>query len=109
LGNLLRDLAGKAAVKINNNKRLTFHCFRKMFPSAAIDSGIGLIVGKILCGKTNSEEHHQYDYRGWKSGTLNRRYKGSGRRREKKKIIGYQPWRFVVVQNPESSKNFFKP
>ena len=52
VGNLLRDLADKASIKISNGKRLTFHCFRKMFLSAAIDSGIGLTAGKILCGKT---------------------------------------------------------
>jgi hypothetical protein len=52
VGNLLRDLAQKAGIKINNGKRLTFHCFRKMFLSACIDSGIGLTAGKILCGKT---------------------------------------------------------
>ena len=52
IANLLRDLAGRANIKITNGKRLTFHCFRKMFLSAAIDSGIGLTAGKILCGKT---------------------------------------------------------
>jgi integrase len=51
LGNLLRDLAEKAEIKIDNGKSLSFHCFRKMFLSAAIDSGVGLTVGKILCGK----------------------------------------------------------
>jgi len=52
VGNLLRDLAQKAEIKITNGKSLSFHCFRKMFLSAAIDSGIGLTAGKILCGKT---------------------------------------------------------
>lgn len=52
VGNLLRDLAEKAGIKINNDKRFTFHCFRKQFLSASIDSGIGLTAGKILCGKT---------------------------------------------------------
>jgi integrase len=52
VGNLLRDLAQKAEIKIANGKSLSFHCFRKMFLSAAIDSGVGLTVGKILCGKT---------------------------------------------------------
>ncbi len=60
LGNLLRDLAEKAGIKINNNKRLTFHCFRKMFLSAAIDSGIGLTAGKILCGKTVDNSDSTY-------------------------------------------------
>jgi hypothetical protein len=52
MGNLLRDLAEKAEIKVANGKRLSFHCFRKMFLSAAIDSGVGLTVGKILYGKT---------------------------------------------------------
>ena len=52
MGNLLRGLADKAEIKITNGKSLSFHCFRKMFLSAAIDSGVGLTVGKILCGKT---------------------------------------------------------
>jgi len=60
MGNLLRDLAEKAGIKINNNKRLTFHCFRKMFLSAAIDSGIGLTAGKILCGKTVDNSDSTY-------------------------------------------------
>lgn len=52
LGNLLRDLAKKANIKISNGKSLTFHCFRKMFLSASIDSGVGLTAGKIMVGKT---------------------------------------------------------
>jgi integrase len=60
LGNLLRDLAEKTGIKINNNKRLTFHCFRKMFLSAAMDSGIGLTAGKILCGKTVDSSDSTY-------------------------------------------------
>jgi hypothetical protein len=52
MGNLLRDLADKAEIKVVNGKSLSFHCFRKMFLSAAIDSGVGLTVGKLLCGKT---------------------------------------------------------
>jgi integrase len=60
VGNLLRDLAEKAGIKINNGKRLTFHCFRKMFLSACIDSGIGLTAGKILCGKTVDQSDSTY-------------------------------------------------
>jgi integrase len=60
LGNLLRDLAEKSGIIINNNKRLTFHCFRKMFLSAGIDSGIGLTAGKILCGKTVDSSDSTY-------------------------------------------------
>jgi hypothetical protein len=47
---MLNRLAGKAQINLNG-KSLTFHCFRKMFLSASIDSGIGLTAGKKLCGK----------------------------------------------------------
>jgi integrase len=60
VGNLLRDLAQKAKIKIKNGKSLSFHCFRKMFVSASIDSGIGLIAGKILCGKTVDSSDSTY-------------------------------------------------
>ena len=60
VGNLLRDLAEKAGIKISNGKRLTFHCFRKMFLSGSIDSGIGLTAGKILCGKTVENSDSTY-------------------------------------------------
>ena len=60
MGNLLRDLAKKAEIKIANGKSLSFHCFRKMFVSASIDSGIGLTVGKILCGKTVDSSDSTY-------------------------------------------------
>lgn len=52
MSNLLNDLAKKAGLHINNGKSLTFHCFRKMFLSASIDSGVGLTAGKIIVGKT---------------------------------------------------------
>jgi len=51
LGKLLQKLAEKAQIN-TNGKSLTFHCFRKMFLSASIDSGIGMIAGKKLCGKS---------------------------------------------------------
>jgi hypothetical protein len=60
MGNLLRDLAEKAEIKVANGKSLSFHCFRKMFLSAAIDSGVGLTVGKILCGKTVDASDSSY-------------------------------------------------
>jgi integrase len=60
MGNLLRDLAQKAEIKIKNGKSLSFHCFRKMFVSASIDSGIGLTAGKILCGKTVDSSDSTY-------------------------------------------------
>jgi len=43
-----------------NKKSLTFHCFRKMLLSAAIDSGIGLTGGKKLVGKTISQSDDTY-------------------------------------------------
>ena len=46
----LRKLAEKMGIN-TQGKRLSFHCFRKMFLSASIDSGIGLIAGKKMCGK----------------------------------------------------------
>lgn len=51
LNRLLQRLADKAQIDLNG-KSLTFHCFRKMFLSAAIDSGIGLTAGKKLVGKS---------------------------------------------------------
>jgi site-specific recombinase XerD len=60
MSNLLRDLAQKAGLKINNGKSLTFHCFRKMLLSATIDSGIGLTAGKKLVGKTIPQSDDTY-------------------------------------------------
>jgi hypothetical protein len=60
IGNLLKDLAKKAGLKINNGKSLTFHCFRKMLLSAAIDSGIGLTAGKKFVGKTIPQSDDTY-------------------------------------------------
>jgi len=56
---LLKILAEKAQIN-TNNKRLTFHCFRKMFLSASIDSGIGLTAGKKLVGKTIPQSDDTY-------------------------------------------------
>ena len=60
LSNLIKDLAKKAGLKINNGKSLTFHCFRKMLLSASIDSGIGLTAGKKLVGKTIPQSDDTY-------------------------------------------------
>ncbi len=60
MGNLLKDLAKKAGLKVNNGKSLTFHCFRKMLLSASIDSGIGLTAGKKLVGKTIPQSDDTY-------------------------------------------------
>lgn len=65
---LLQSLAEKAGILLNG-KDLTFHCFRKMFLSAAIDSGIGLTAGKLLCGKSVPQSDETY------LGTVNFRQK----------------------------------
>jgi integrase len=59
LNKLLQRLAENAKID-PNGKSLTFHCFRKMFLSAAIDSGIGLTAGKKLCGKAIAESDDTY-------------------------------------------------
>ena len=59
LGKLLKRLAQKARISMNN-KSLTFHCFRKMLLSASIDSGIGLTAGKKLVGKAIAQSDDTY-------------------------------------------------
>ncbi|MEE8569879.1 MAG: tyrosine-type recombinase/integrase [Candidatus Bathyarchaeia archaeon] len=59
LNRLLQKLVDKAQIKLNG-KRFTFHCFRKMFLSASIDSGIGLTAGKKLCGKAIPQSDDTY-------------------------------------------------
>jgi integrase len=59
MNRLLQRLAKKAQIDMNG-KDLTFHCFRKMFLSAAIDSGIGMTAGKKLCGKAIAESDDTY-------------------------------------------------
>jgi integrase len=59
LNRLLQRLAEKAKIDLNG-KSLTFHCFRKMFLSAAIDSGIGQTAGKKLCGKAIAQSDDTY-------------------------------------------------
>jgi integrase len=56
---MLGRLAEKAQIDLNG-KSLTFHCFRKMFLSASIDSGIGLTAGKKLCGKAIARSDDTY-------------------------------------------------
>jgi len=55
----LKKLAEKAGIN-TQGKRLTFHCFRKMFLSASIDSGIGLTAGKKMCGKAIPKSDDTY-------------------------------------------------
>jgi site-specific recombinase XerD len=59
LNQLLQKLAENAQLELNG-KRLTFHCFRKMFLSAAIDAGISLTAGKKLCGKAIPQSDDTY-------------------------------------------------
>ncbi|MCW4053337.1 MAG: tyrosine-type recombinase/integrase [Candidatus Bathyarchaeota archaeon] len=59
ISKMLNRLAQKAQIDLNG-KSLTFHCFRKMFLSASIDSGIGLTAGKKLCGKAIARSDDTY-------------------------------------------------
>jgi integrase len=59
LNRLLQRLAEKAKIDLKG-KSLSFHCFRKMLLSAAIDSGIGLTAGKKLCGKAIAQSDDTY-------------------------------------------------
>jgi hypothetical protein len=59
MNRLLQNLANKAQIVLNG-KDLTFHCFRKMFLSASVDSGIGLTAGKKLCGKSIAQSDDTY-------------------------------------------------
>lgn len=56
---LLQRLAAKSKIDLNG-KALSFHCFRKMFLSASIDSGIGLTAGKKMCGKAIPQNDDTY-------------------------------------------------
>lgn len=59
VGKMLKKLAAKAQINLNG-KSLTFHCFRKMFLSASIDSGVGLTAGKLMCGKAVRQSDSTY-------------------------------------------------
>jgi len=59
LNRLLQRLTEKSKIDLNG-KSLSFHCFRKMLLSAAIDSGIGLTAGKKLCGKAIAQSDDTY-------------------------------------------------
>ena len=60
LNKLLKKLGKKAQIPIPNGKKLSFHCFRKMFLSSSIDSGIGLTAGKMMCGKAIAQTDETY-------------------------------------------------
>jgi site-specific recombinase XerD len=59
ISKMLNRLAEKAQINLNA-KSLSFHCFRKMFLSTSIDSGIGLTAGKKLCGKAIAKSDDTY-------------------------------------------------
>jgi integrase len=59
ISKMLNRLSEKAQINLNG-KSLSFHCFRKMFLSASIDSGIGLTAGKKLCGKAIAQADDTY-------------------------------------------------
>ncbi len=59
ISKMLNRLAEKAQIDLNG-KSLSFHCFRKMFLSTSIDSGIGLTAGKKLCGKAIAQSDDTY-------------------------------------------------
>jgi site-specific recombinase XerD len=59
ISKMLNRLAEKAQTNLNG-KSLSFHCFRKMFLSASIDSGIGLTAGKLMCGKAVPKSDSTY-------------------------------------------------
>jgi Phage integrase family len=59
ISKMLNRLAQKAQIDLNG-KSLSFHCFRKMFLSTSIDSGIGLTAGKKLCGKAIAKSDDTY-------------------------------------------------
>jgi site-specific recombinase XerD len=65
---ILRGLAEKSGIVLNG-KDLTFHCFRKLFLAATVDSGAGLVAGKIICGKSVPQSDDTY------LGTVNLREK----------------------------------
>ncbi|MGD0494701.1 MAG: tyrosine-type recombinase/integrase [Candidatus Bathyarchaeia archaeon] len=65
---ILKGLAEKAKIPLNG-KDLSFHCFRKMFLAASVDSGAGLVAGKIICGKSVPQSDDTY------LGTVNLREK----------------------------------
>jgi site-specific recombinase XerD len=59
ISKMLNRLSQKAQIDLNG-KSLSFHCFRKMFLSTSIDSGIGLTAGKKLCGKAIPKSDDTY-------------------------------------------------
>jgi len=60
VNNMLRDLAEKVKIKVSKGQSLTFHCFRKMFLTYCIESGVGLTAGKLMCGKAVAKSDSTY-------------------------------------------------
>ena len=52
LNKILRDLAERAKITIPENKRLRFHCLRKLFLSTCANMGIDVNIAKLMCGKS---------------------------------------------------------
>jgi len=60
VNNVLNALAEKVKIKVPNGQALTFHCFRKLFLTYCIESGIGLTAGKLMCGKAVPKADRTY-------------------------------------------------
>jgi len=60
VNNILRGLAEKAKIKVQDKQALTFHCFRKMFLTYCIEAGVGLTAGKLMCGKAVAKSDSTY-------------------------------------------------
>jgi len=59
INKLIKRLAEKTKIS-TQGKQLSFHCFRKMYLSAAIDSGCGLTAAKKMCGKAIPQSDDTY-------------------------------------------------
>jgi hypothetical protein len=59
ISKMLNRLAEKAQIDLNG-KSLSFHCFRKMFLSASMNSGVGMVPGKLMCGKAVPKSDSTY-------------------------------------------------
>ena len=48
---VVKDLATKASIRIPKQRRLRFHCFRKLFLSTCANQSVDINISKILVGK----------------------------------------------------------
>jgi integrase len=60
VNNTLNALADKTKIKVPEGQALTFHCFRKLFLTYCIESGVGLTAGKLMCGKAVAKADRTY-------------------------------------------------